>query len=103
MPNKKLWTNLPPSIDQEKKFGYKLSHFRKEKNKRHDVIGGKNHKHIYSVCGFGFKNLEQSSATIEETLVATINDFVEQNLVEIDVDGKNVTLVLHHEGLREAD
>lgn len=95
------WTELPEEPNQVERFGYKLSHFRKERETRLKVQGGRNKKILYSVFGFSFSNLEQTKSTLEETMICTINDYVKTNVDNIDVEKNKVTMAVFHEKLRD--
>lgn len=97
------WTGIPAEENQMERFGFPLSHFRESRNTEYQVIGGRSKRPLYTVSGFRFKNLTQTSSTLEEVMVSTINDFIKENIDSIDVKKKNVTLVLHHEKLRDAE
>lgn len=90
--------------DTKEQFsGYGLHHFRDHKDIRQDVYGKRSKRIKYSVLGFTFKNLTQSKASIEDTLIATVDDFTKEIVDSMDVQGKNIVLVLTHSGLRESD
>lgn len=96
-----IWAGVPAETNQEERFGHLLSHFRREDDVQLQVVGGRSKKLLYTVTGFRFQNLTETSGTIEESLVAVINDFVKEKVDKVDVKKKNVTLVLHHEKLRD--
>lgn len=87
--------------EQVRKFGFPLKHFRNEGPMRKDVIGGRNKKTLYSISRFNFQNMHETNATIEETLIECLNDFVSETVKRADAVGKNTTLVMNHDGLRE--
>lgn len=67
-------------------------------------MGGRAQRSMYTVSGFSFINVLDSQAPLSETLAETINDFVRNVVLPLQLNQqRNVTMIFHHEGLRESN
>lgn len=86
------------------RLGFPLDHFREEKSIRKNVIGKRGVK--YSVIGFKFKNILDTKAGGNESLIAIVNDFVHDVLfrrLNVDLSVRRVTMVMFHSALDDEE
>lgn len=85
--------------------GHPLTHFRNQRDVVHNRIGGRSQRSMYTVAGFTFTNMQESRATLSATLAETVNDFVRSTVLALSEEerARRITMVFHHEALREAN